>query len=467
MRILFVTYDHPFTGRSGVSMYSRDLIPALLARGATVGVICIHHRDWRFRPYVRTSEEQGTTLYALVNSPLDPGDSLYRPAQDASHPIIEKLFRSCIHHFRPDLLHVQTLQGFPGSIVPLAKRLGVPTVVMLHDCWALCPRVGLMRPQGESCEGPDGGRNCVRFCVSSPAVRQRVFRLGTRLPSGRLRDAFFSARALYRRLTRKEMSQWTPTPGNPGRPDAGLLAAHALRGPSLLGDLADADQLLAVSDFIKSVFVRHGVPETRIQTLTTTLALGEYVTWTPRQARDSRIRFGFLGRAVLDKGAHVFAVAARDVPLDRAQFLVFGPTTAESEQHLAKLSGDRLEFRGPYARRDLGQVLDQVDVVIVPSVVQESVGLVACEANAAGVPVIASRIGAIPEFIRDGENGLLFAPGDSSDLRRQMLRIIDTPALVATLSAQTRPPAPMSEHVDRLLEIYRACRARPAQEQPA
>jgi glycosyltransferase involved in cell wall biosynthesis len=225
---------------------------------------------------------------------------------------------------------------------------------------------------------------------------------------------------------------------------------------SLLQALAGADAILAVSEFVRAVFVRHGMPETALRVVPPTLAL-DGVTWRLRRVHDRPVRFGFLGRAVPMKGAHVLARAVRDVPPQGARFLFFGAASPESQRHLHALAGaGRLEFRGAYARRDLPQVLDGLDVAVVPSVVQETVGLTSIEAQAAGIPVLGAHIGAIPEHVTDNENGLLFAPGDHRDLHHKIMQVIGAPSMVEAMSARTRRPVPITDHLDALLDIYAA-----------
>jgi glycosyltransferase involved in cell wall biosynthesis len=69
--------------------------------------------------------------------------------------------------------------------------------------------------------------------------------------------------------------------------------------------------------------------------------------------------------------------------------------------------------------------LGDVDLVIVPSIEYETYSLVAHEAMARGIPVVASRVGALPEAIRHGENGLLFEPGSAAELAG-ILHTLDT-----------------------------------------
>ena len=76
-----------------------------------------------------------------------------------------------------------------------------------------------------------------------------------------------------------------------------------------------------------------------------------------------------------------------------------------------------------------------LDALVVPSVWIENAPFVIKEAFAAGVPVVASNLGGMAELVEDGRNGLLFSAGDSADLRRVLTRLLDEPALLATLRA--------------------------------
>ncbi len=63
-------------------------------------------------------------------------------------------------------------------------------------------------------------------------------------------------------------------------------------------------------------------------------------------------------------------------------------------------------------REDLAEILPCLDLVVHPALM-EGLGVSLLQAASAGVPIVASRVGGIPEAVRDGENGLLVPPGDS------------------------------------------------------
>jgi glycosyltransferase involved in cell wall biosynthesis len=447
--------DHPFTGHSGVSVYTRDLQPALRARGLGVATFHVGGRDWRFRPYLRVSQAEGTVLFAVTNAPIHADDSLLNPRQDVSSASVERLLGEAITRFRPHVVHLHTFYGLPFSLLRVARAHGARTVLQLHDFWQICSRLLLPRPDNVACHGPDGGRNCVRYCARPLTRRERLYRLAHWLPDGAARRAFFALRRAVRHTQHRTTTPYSPPPGGRyGVDDPSLLAGHGDRVRAGVGAFADADRILAVSSFVRDVFVRHDADADRVMVIPTALRLAN-VTWKPRAAQGP-VRFGYFGRVTPTKGAHVFAAAAARLPAGAGRFLLFGPVDDDSRAYLGALAGPgRLEFRGPYARADLGRVFDEVDVAVVPTLVQETTGLVNVEAQAAGLPILASRLGAVPEIVHDGVNGFVFEAGDAEDLAAKMRTLVDDPGRIAAMSARTSRAASWERHVDEVLAIYR------------
>ena len=95
--------------------------------------------------------------------------------------------------------------------------------------------------------------------------------------------------------------------------------------------------------------------------------------------------------------------------------------------------GDRLRLLG--FRDDLDTVLGAADAVAVPSTRPEPLGMVAVEAAAAGLPVVAAAHGGVTEVVRDGQTGLLVRPGDAGTLAAALRRLADHPDLARRLGA--------------------------------
>jgi glycogen(starch) synthase len=93
---------------------------------------------------------------------------------------------------------------------------------------------------------------------------------------------------------------------------------------------------------------------------------------------------------------------------------------------------------------------------VLPSIWPETFSIVLREALSAGLPVVASRIGAIPELIRDGENGLLVSPGSVDELAAALERLAREPGLRQCLVSVPTPIRSVADYAGELEQIYLA-----------
>jgi glycosyltransferase involved in cell wall biosynthesis len=112
-----------------------------------------------------------------------------------------------------------------------------------------------------------------------------------------------------------------------------------------------------------------------------------------------------------------------------------GQRSVLDERVRALRLGDGVSFLG--VRTDVPQLLRGADVVAVPSL-HEGFGLVAAEAMASAVPVVASRTGPLPEIVSDGESGLLFPSGDAAALAAALDTLLASADLRASMGARGR-----------------------------
>lgn len=109
-----------------------------------------------------------------------------------------------------------------------------------------------------------------------------------------------------------------------------------------------------------------------------------------------------------------------------------------------------VEFIGPV--QDVWPILANADVFVLPSL-YEPFGLVVLEAMAAGVPVIATAVGAMPELVDAGRNGVLVDPGNDTQMAHEIRRLLSEPSLVSRLTAAARRTAE-EYRIDRMLNSY-------------
>jgi glycosyltransferase involved in cell wall biosynthesis len=225
-----------------------------------------------------------------------------------------------------------------------------------------------------------------------------------------------------------------------------VVTDHGLQGSEWGGVLPRFyDRFLTVS--------RYSATEIRSPAAKTRIIYGgvDPVRYSPELAT-SREGLLFVGRLTPHKGVDVLI---RALPPDTALTVVGseGHDRDPPEQGYPELlrslaSGRRVRFAGVVDDVELASEYARAVALVLPSVertcygrtivVSELLGLVALEAMASGTPVIASRVGGLPEVIEDGETGFLVPPGDVATLRDRIETLLGDRALASRMGARAR-----------------------------
>ncbi|WP_321389373.1 glycosyltransferase family 4 protein [Emcibacter sp.] len=140
----------------------------------------------------------------------------------------------------------------------------------------------------------------------------------------------------------------------------------------------------------------------------------------PEDRKNEDFTIGYVGRIDQMKGVPVLlkALSELDIPF-KAILVGAGPFMEESEALLKRYNlSSRCILVGAIPNKELPEYYNSFDVLVFPTLYQESFGNVAIEAMACGKPVIASRSGAIPDYVSHRFNGYLFEPGNDEELAR-------------------------------------------------
>lgn len=225
-----------------------------------------------------------------------------------------------------------------------------------------------------------------------------------------------------------------------------VVTDHGLQGSDWGGLLPRVyDRVLAVSRY-SAADIRFPAARTRI----IHGGVDPHRYWPdPAAPRDGVL---FVGRLTPHKGVDVLI---RALPA-HADLTVVGSAGHDRElperdypELLRRLAaGRRVRFAGAIGDAELADLYRRALVLVLPSVertcygrriaVSELLGLVALEAMASGTPVIASRVGGLPEVVEDGETGFLVEPGDVAALRHRIQTLLDDRALASRMGAQAR-----------------------------
>ena len=165
---------------------------------------------------------------------------------------------------------------------------------------------------------------------------------------------------------------------------------------------------------------------------------------------------GFIGRLVKLKGVNYFLEAAATVVRrgKRVQFVVVGD--GPLKERLIKQAKDlrinqHVHFIG--FREDIPQILSVIDILVVPSL-WEGLPLTILEAMFAGKPIIATRVGGIPEAIEDKQTGILVEPRDCNALSKGVLECLEDPGNRKELGGKAKHRALQYFDVERMVKEY-------------
>lgn len=377
--------------------------------------------------------------YRLRGARLGNRDAL---EQEYNDPVVYDFLLGYLRESTTEVVHFFHLHRLTGAAVDACQAAGVPAALTVTDFWSICPTVQLTLPDGRPCPGPTASAgNCVRHLAALTQPRWLVGLLnGT--PDWLLNPAL--------RILDAKVFQ--------GLGGVGQVRAVRARAGYLGERLNRLTRVVVPTRLTEGVLRANGLDPERILYS----PYGIDMNGLKRGARDRvgrPLRFGFIGTLREHKGAHVLVQAIRCLPGELpVEVRIYGDES-EATAYIAGLrdtaAGDsRIQWRGTFPNAGLGEVLDGLDVLVVPSVWYENAPLVVYAAQAAGCPVVGSDVAGLAEVIRDGDNGRLFATGDPAALADVMRALVHAPDEVLAMSSRAVVPRSIESYARGMYGMY-------------
>jgi glycosyltransferase involved in cell wall biosynthesis len=286
-----------------------------------------------------------------------------------------------VARFAPDVIHVHnTFPLISPSLYWTADRLQVPVVQTLHNFRLLCPQAIFLR-DGKICEDCIGKlpwRAVTRKCYRESALQSAVV--------------------------------------------TGMLATHRA-----LGTYRErVTRYIALNRFARDKYVEGGLPAHLFRIKPNFVPSGMVPAWHGRSGGL------YVGRLSSEKGLDVLADAVQRLPGADIDVIGGGPL-----EDLARSTfGER--YLGYRPLEEIMTRMGNAQFMVLPSICYENSPRTIVEAFASGLPVIASRLGALPDIVRDSVTGLLFEPGSAADLARKMAWASANPAQMMRMGQAAR-----------------------------
>ena len=452
MKVLLVVHGFPPDATGGTEVYTSDLARALWRRGHEVTVFT--RQALPDQPEYRVHRDRdGGIPVVRVNHTFRDAVSFEHTYRNAT---IDAIAGALLDEVQPEIVHVQHFTCLSTGIAAACTARGIPYVLTLNDYWLLCHRGQLLDLDLARCEGPAPGR-CAACAGLSASGRPA------------LHAAARGLRAIERHAPRAVADAWRKLVSSvAARVVPAEAAAATARRLLHARDVCNcAARILAPSRTLKDRFVAFGIDASRITIQQQGISARPHAR-RGRQPGDP-LHLGFVGSLMASKAPHLLLEAAAGLPQGRVTVTMAGDIASYHGNHryadivrpLLRRPG--VEWLGPVEHDEIPRVLASLDVLVVPSVWIENSPFVIKEAFAAGLPVVASKLGGMAELVQDGRNGLLFTPGDAADLRRVLHRLLDEPSLLPALRSGLPHVKTIDEDAAWTQEVYEdVVRERPA-----
>lgn len=294
--------------------------------------------------------------------------------------------RRAIRRLKPDIVHLHRTVRLTLSAALAARAEGIPVVASVYDYFNFCPRETLLRNDKEQCAG--GVRRDCAECM------------GLASPGRIIKGAFVRMRA------------------------------------SIFSKLLESATFHALSRASAALVASQGVPANRIHVIALAMPMENCrQEWTVAMERGMILYVGWIQER---KGLHVIIKAMPDVlsRIPTARLWVAGDTGDEAymqrvNQMVAELGiRDKVFILGRKNRQEVEALLRRANVVVVPEQWENMSPLILVEAMCMGKAVLASNVGGIPEFIENGQSGMLAAMCDSGAFAEKIATLLSDEALV-------------------------------------
>lgn len=413
MKLLFLTNLYPPYIVGGAETYLERLVRDLAEIGNEIVVITTAPYSGFQSIWSPQVERQGRVIIYRVFAPnLFHGGSfpqhpsamkfLWRGFSYASTLSATPQIHSIIAKERPDIINTQNLQGFSANIAIMLKKCRIPIIHTIHDYFWVCPRLSLLHRNGKICSVAQDevpGR-----CIPPRAVCKLYRNIQKRLVNG-----------LFCHVI---------------APSAFALKLHQSEG------------------FFSKI-------PGSVLPLGSTFLLQK----TPPSRNNKPISLLYIGGLSRAKGVDILLKAFRHVKRNDVRLNIAGSGELAEQCRTLSHEDDRVSYHSFVSGSEKEKLFANSDCLVLPSIWYDNSPVVIYESFSWGMPVIASRIGGIPELVHHNYNGLLIPPGDIGQLSKEIENITDNHQQLIEMSRHALDSANnyvFTRHVNGLMKIYKS-----------
>lgn len=410
MKVIQISTGFDISFNGGITNYVRNISESLVAAGHEVTVIYSNDngskKDYIFNTISINTKMQAFGLTSVVSN------------SDIAK--LEKIIRA----ETPDIIHVHMMINLPIKVLEMFKKYA-KLVISLHDYYYVCNRIVLMRSDGTNCIDSNENRDCNSCIQRHEAIGNRYWRFINK----KVKNLFYK-------------DSFSPSSGHHER---------FIVGKKMF---KEADLLIAVSNRVKEIYQNNGFVNEKfvvnhIGNYTAEEDFRSLFEGRKLKGPDDIIRFGFMGNLNYHKGSNILLELIKNTV---HEFHIYGRVAPNVLDEIKV--HDKAIYHGEYKHTDLPTILKDIDFGLVLPVWEDNAPQVIFEFLNAGIPIIGTQKGGLPDFIND-KNGKLFGVSENDIVEMKKYinshELIDFYNIVINKIEGTKKA---NQHSKELIELY-------------
>ncbi len=397
-KVLFTMYGWNDSG--GGTTFPKSVAKSLSEQFEVAAFYAAGKHNHNFSPYyLEEYRDEEVTLFALYNRATSFLDA-DNPEREVRDDKAIKQFTFVLDKFKPDVIHFHNFLGLSFAMLDEAKKRNIPVIYTPHNYHLIDPNLYMYDNNLVKWEKPD-------FYLHSD--------LPTKNPS---RDY---------KLRLDKAKEMLDTQLN-------LILAVSSRQKEIFEEFVGKE--------LPNIKVVNQIPEIHYKKV--------------RKVENELLEVGFIGGAMPHKGVHILIQAAQLLDSNACRIHIHGFISEQYKQMLINLKPNcRIEYHGEYSIEDLPRIASELDVIVIPSIWEDCAPLVVSEALSMGLPVVAAKIGGIPDFVKDGFNGSLYTYNSPIELATKLARLSFDKDALKELQLNTYLPYDFAYYVEFVSNIYK------------
>jgi len=410
MKVIQISTGFDISFNGGITNYVRNISESLVAAGHEVTVI-YSNDDGSKKEYIFDTISINTKMQA------------FGLASVVSNSDIAKL-EKMIKDKTPDIIHVHMMIDLPIKVLEMFKK-HAKLVISLHDYYYICNRIVLMRSDGTNCIDSNENRDCNLCIQRHEAIGNRYWRFINK----KVKNIFYK-------------DSFSPSFGHHER---------FIVGKKMF---KEADLLIAVSNRVREIYQNNGFINEKfvvnhIGNYTAEEDFRSLFEGRKLKGPNDIIRFGFLGNLNYHKGSNILLELIENTV---HEFHIYGRVSPNILDEIKV--HEKAIYHGEYKHTDLPTILKDIDFGLVLPVWEDNAPQVIFEFLNAGIPIIGTKKGGLPDFIND-KNGKLFGVSENDIVEMKKYinsdELIDFYNIVVNKIEGTKKA---NQHSKEIIELY-------------